>query len=529
MARLDEMTVRMREQDTEVASLRTELAQAEAKPKEFVMSAMEAAATTTLVTVGDRKPDGPPKLFDRLALAVVRATVSLVAMKPKIAMATVNAKVTGLIRPEERANFIGLLGIPDREILNIDPNFEGTIGVWGAGDVNSADGQLPGFERPKIRQSITEDFRDNFRAGVFGESRGTGVVGLGSTGVHGQGGIGVHGVSNGVGVGVKGESQEVGVMGISRMAESDVRARFGVQGDSDSDHGVFGTTTADGKAGVFGGNTVPLPPTGTTLFGNAGVHGDSVHGDGVLGFAHAADKSGVAGFNDSNVGVFGHGATGVGGVAIAEGKAGVSGQNDFPVLSGTAGFGTAGVQGSSSTGDGVIGIAHVSGKSGVAGFNDKGTGVFGTSVEGFGMHGNSDHSIGVHGTSRLNDGIAGTTAQSGKSGVLGENKGNPDPLVSGLGISTDLFGVTGRADSPSGFGVFGDSREGTGILGQAGDGGLYGGLFKGGKAPLRLVPSTTKGAPNSGFHEKGEFFVDTEGGLFYCTTNGTPGTWIKLA
>jgi len=56
-----------------------------------------------------------------------------------------------------------------------------------------------------------------------------------------------------------------------------------------------------------------------------------------------------------------------------------------------------------------------------------------------------------------------------------------------------------------------------------------GGYFAGKEAPIRLAAATTSGAPTSGLHHKGEFYVDSNGLLFYCTADGTPGTWHQVA
>jgi hypothetical protein len=44
-----------------------------------------------------------------------------------------------------------------------------------------------------------------------------------------------------------------------------------------------------------------------------------------------------------------------------------------------------------------------------------------------------------------------------------------------------------------------------------------------------MFPATTSGAPSSGLHHRGQLYVDTNGLLFYCAADGTPGTWHQLA
>jgi hypothetical protein len=57
----------------------------------------------------------------------------------------------------------------------------------------------------------------------------------------------------------------------------------------------------------------------------------------------------------------------------------------------------------------------------------------------------------------------------------------------------------------------------------------YGGQFKGGRAQLRLVPSSRIGRPRGGTHSKGEFFMDSNAALFVCVMGGTPGRWRKIS
>jgi hypothetical protein len=80
-------------------------------------------------------------------------------------------------------------------------------------------------------------------------------------------------------------------------------------------------------------------------------------------------------------------------------------------------------------------------------------------------------------------------------------------------------------------GVVGVNEDGTGVVGNGGVGVIgesdtgYGGSFTGAAAPLLLGPSSAAGPPNSGTHKMGELYVDVNGVLYFCTANGTPGTW----
>ena len=104
------------------------------------------------------------------------------------------------------------------------------------------------------------------------------------------------------------------------------------------------------------------------------------------------------------------------------------------------------------------------------------------------------------------------------------------------------YGVLGRSSTAGGIGVWGQhfgigpalvghnvssaASAGPGIHAKSEKG--YGGLFEGGTAQLRLVPSATAGKPTSGAHQKGEIYMDSKGALFVCSASGTPGAWRKV-
>ena len=267
---------------------------------------------------------------------------------------------------------------------------------------------------------------------------------------------------------------------------------------------VFGVSVSGSQCGVYGESSLrplgtrPSPtdvPNGTGVAGRGQRQG--VKGDGDIGV------SGVG-----RIGVFGEGVVGIEGHSFV--GDGVAGQSDADNSSGVFGLnngGGPGVMGRSPTGDGVVGLANANNKSGVFGFN-RGAGP------------------GVVGASDKGDGVVGLTDELEKSGVLGENTGKPNSKIAGLGVTTEIFGVTGRANAAVGIGVFGESANGVGLSGK---GGLYGAMLQGERAPLRLVPAAaTRGAPKNGFHQVGELFVDTRGSLFYCSGTGTPGKWNRV-
>jgi hypothetical protein len=47
---------------------------------------------------------------------------------------------------------------------------------------------------------------------------------------------------------------------------------------------------------------------------------------------------------------------------------------------------------------------------------------------------------------------------------------------------------------------------------------------------LRLHPGTRAGAPNAttNAYKKGELYMDSEGTMFVCTDDGTPGSWKRF-
>jgi hypothetical protein len=124
----------------------------------------------------------------------------------------------------------------------------------------------------------------------------------------------------------------------------------------------------------------------------------------------------------------------------------------------------------------------------------------------------------------------------------------PNYGVAGTAEATSgaTAGVSGGAVSPQGAGVLGQS-PGFGVVALGGQfsrtpdvqgpigliassespAGL-GALLQGVRAPLRLVPSTTAGAPASGTHEVGEIVASGDSKLYFCTAAGTPGTWVEL-
>jgi hypothetical protein len=81
------------------------------------------------------------------------------------------------------------------------------------------------------------------------------------------------------------------------------------------------------------------------------------------------------------------------------------------------------------------------------------------------------------------------------------------------------------------FGVIGSAKEigafGSAAIGVLGDGAV-GGQFSGTDAAINLDPRATPGPPG-GTNFKGDIVIDSDGVVWLCVANGSPGVWIKLS
>lgn len=246
---------------------------------------------------------------------------------------------------------------------------------------------------------------------------------------------------------------------------------------------------------------------------------------GAIDGTNSSSGPGVLGTNiGSGPGVRGRSETAaVEGVATGLSGIGVEGKTEGSNGTGVKGTGRYGVWGESNQAGfhGVIGRNTRTDGTGVRGVG-AGTGVKGESTNGSGH--------GVHGKGK--NGVFGESSTPGQNGVSGEHT-NQGAGVSGVGrVGVIGFshengwnGVWGR-HTANGRGVAGDSAQGVGVLGTSTSG--IGGVFKGGKAQLRLVPGSAAGKPTSGTHVKGELYMDSAARLFVCVANGSPGTWKKV-
>jgi hypothetical protein len=121
---------------------------------------------------------------------------------------------------------------------------------------------------------------------------------------------------------------------------------------------------------------------------------------------------------------------------------------------------------------------------------------------------------------QVNTGTTKTTVRNSSAGIGIEGRGKQGVFGLGeMGVWGQGIGQPGKA-----VGVLGEAEDGIGVeaLGQGYGLGVW---AMGGRAPLLLKPTITKGPPTSGLHEKGELMVDRKGDLYLCKKTGTPGTW----
>jgi len=167
----------------------------------------------------------------------------------------------------------------------------------------------------------------------------------------------------------------------------------------------------------------------------------------------------------------------------------------------------------------------------------------------------NDHGIGITGGGAT-IGVSGSSTDLGGVGVSGFSQtGTAIEAETNFGTaikaSTGTFGGTGTAivaqanrtagTWAAGVVALGDeavvargttmgvdaTANGTAVAGVSHN--EVGGFFAGKEAPIRLAAAVTAGAPTSGVHHRGELYVDSNGLLFYCTADGTPGTWHQVA
>jgi hypothetical protein len=144
---------------------------------------------------------------------------------------------------------------------------------------------------------------------------------------------------------------------------------------------------------------------------------------------------------------------------------------------------------------------------GVSADSDSGIGVFARCESGRAVWALSTSDVGVYGHSVLNSGVSGASDASDAPAVSSWSKGS----------NTGVYGFSGAGaagPSPHKTGVCGvaNMAGGTGVVGRAAAG--RGGSFAGGKAQLRLQPSSAATHPTSG--ATGDLFLDSNKRLWFC-------------
>ncbi len=150
----------------------------------------------------------------------------------------------------------------------------------------------------------------------------------------------------------------------------------------------------------------------------------------------------------------------------------------------------------------------------------------------YGQHENSG--AGVIGVGlKKNNGVFGVSKRYKEISGEGVGVRGASECLEGCGVkglSVKEFSSNGPLSATvadgSGTGVMGESGSGTGVMGRSNTG--VGGVFTSNFAQIRLKPATTLGPPKTGSHERGEFFVDAKGALYYCIDE-SPLHWQKLA
>ncbi|MEZ5143845.1 MAG: hypothetical protein R2726_15200 [Acidimicrobiales bacterium] len=145
---------------------------------------------------------------------------------------------------------------------------------------------------------------------------------------------------------------------------------------------------------------------------------------------------------------------------------------------------------------------------------------------------------GVRGDGIGGDGVVGNTDQPGASGVYGNTSTTGavgitarhlaggvalEAIASGTVYGT---GVVGRGSEAGVYGIAMGSGEGFGVVGV----GRVGGTFNGDAANAALPRTSLDPPPTlTSAGSSGMLINDKDGALWFCATNGVPGTWRELA
>jgi len=215
---------------------------------------------------------------------------------------------------------------------------------------------------------------------------------------------------------------------------------------------VTGTSSDPNVAGVTGDNTAWVI-TGGHVTGGPGVSGSSVGNDGVHGESQFVQGAGVSGVNH---------ATGLELITAFEpcppfGVRGDSTEGDGVCGTSANGAGVRGVSGANDPGAETVGLA------GVVGINNgTGPGVIGRSTSGAAVHGTSGSGAGVQATS--SSGVALQATSNSGNAISASSTGDTDAIITTTSAASPWAAVHGR-NNGDGFGVFGSSNTGHGIVG----------------------------------------------------------------
>jgi hypothetical protein len=203
--------------------------------------------------------------------------------------------------------------------------------------------------------------------------------------------------------------------------------------------------------------------------------------------------------------------------------------NDRTVISvHSDGFGTA-IFGGSGSGNAIHGVSQ-SGK-GVVGASAHDIGVHGAALSGYavGVWGTAVHGNAIFGQSKSGSGVFAESESSSAIYCQTNSAADPALLSWAMGHGTAVQGYSGAlgTNPPASLpdtGVLGSATGGpsaVGVHGSAAAG--RGGLFSGGLAQLKLVPSSDATHPNSG--QAGDLFLDKSHRLWLCKGGST---WAQL-
>jgi hypothetical protein len=242
-------------------------------------------------------------------------------------------------------------------------------------------------------------------------------------------------------------------------------------GTTNTDNGVYASTTSSANFGAFGNNQSLDAPTGggaggagvlglTSSPGAAGVFGANTASKGV-GVQGNGPEAGISGFSDTGVGLRAHSNHADACDAFAHDPAGngVLAMNDAT---------TAPAPGGAPKGNGILAVTTVPGAAGAFGANNnatQGVGVQGNGPEA-GVSGFSENGVGLRAHSNHGDGTQSFAHSNDHNGLLGLNDATTPNQSTGAPAGNGVYGYT---DVPNASGVCGavaaSNNAGAGVTG----------------------------------------------------------------